>query len=200
MKLTHVSFFDLTVCFLPISKLMAIQVQDKQRKVGVILTFLVGLFVTTCSMVRLKFLSHIDETTNPTWDYTKISLWSGIECEVGVICACMPTIMGPLLYFFREHFGTKLSTLSKSGASRFTGNASRIENEEGVKRLPSTSTEHEHEHEWEMNDRESAPKHGGIERITETQIHRTSHEQLSDDDVKLIRQVYRHDGKNPWDV
>lgn len=191
-------FFDLVVCFLPVPKLMAIQVQDKQRKVGVVLTFLVGLFVTTCSMVRLKYLSHIDETTNPTYDYTAISLWSGIECEVGVICACMPTVIGPLLYFFREHFGSKLSSLSKSGASRFTANASRIENEEGVKRLPSTSTEHEHE--WEMNDREHTSKHGGIERITETQIHRTSLEQLSDDDVKLIHRGYGLDGRNQWQV
>ena len=194
----RVSFFDLVVCFLPVPKLMAIQVQDKQRKVGVVLTFLVGLFVTTCSMVRLKYLSHIDETTNPTFDYTAISLWSGIECEVGVICACMPTVIGPLLYFFREHFGSKLSSLSKSGASKFTTNASRIDNEEGVKRLPSTSTGHEHE--WEMNDREHASKHGGIERITETQIHRTSLEQLSDDDVKLIHRGYGLDGRNKWEV
>ncbi|KAM0700884.1 hypothetical protein Q7P35_012606 [Cladosporium inversicolor] len=190
-------FFDLTVCFLPIHKLIAIQVQDKQRKIGVVLTFLVGLFVTACSMVRLKYLSHIEETVNPTYDYTEITLWSGIECEVGVICACMPTIMGPLLYFFREHFGTKLSSLSKSGASRFTGNASRIESDEGVKRLPSTASEPE----WELHDREQVPKHGGIERVTETQIHRTSHEQLSDDDVKLINQGgYRHDGRDQWDV
>jgi hypothetical protein len=196
IKLIRISFFDLIVCFLPVPKLIAIQVKDKQRKAGVVLTFLVGLFVTTCSMVRLKYLSHIDETTNPTYDYTAISLWSGIECEVGVICACMPTIIGPLLYFFREHFGSKLSSLSKSGASKFTTNASRIESEEGVKRLPSTASDQE----WEMNDRERAPKHGGIERVTETQIHRNSHEQLSDDDVKLIHQGYGLDRRNQWDV
>ena len=186
---------DITVCLLPISKLLAIQVQDKQRKIGVILTFLVGLFVTACSMVRVKYLSQISKTTNPTYDYTEVSLWSGIECEVGVICACMPTIIGPLSYFFRQHFGGTLSSLSKSSTSKFTTNASRIESDEGIKRLPSTT-----DGEWEMNDRERAPKHGGIERTTETQIRRTSLEQLSDDDVKLIQQGYNHNGRSQWDV
>jgi hypothetical protein len=82
-------FFDLVVFFLPIPKLMQIQVQDKRRKAGVVLTFLVGLFVTACSMVRLKYSSGVSKITNATYDYTDISLWSGIECEVGVICACM---------------------------------------------------------------------------------------------------------------
>jgi hypothetical protein len=68
---------------------MQIQVQDKRRKAGVVLTFLVGLFVTACSMVRLKYSSGVSKITNATYDYTDISLWSGIECEVGVICACM---------------------------------------------------------------------------------------------------------------
>lgn len=189
-------FFDLTVCFLPITKLLAIQVRDKRRKVGVVLTFLVGLFVTTCSIVRLKYTSNVSEITNPTWEYTKISLWSGIECQVGVICACMPTIIGPLSYFFRENFGSKISSLGNSGASKFTTNTSRIADDEGVKRLPSTSSGHE----WEMDDHVRAPKHGGIERTTETKIHRTSHEQSSDDDVKLISQGYGHNRRSEWDV
>ena len=85
-------FFDLVVFFLPIPKLMQIQVQDKRRKAGVVLTFLVGLFVTACSMVRLKYSSGVSKITNATYDYTDISLWSGIECEVGVICACMVSL------------------------------------------------------------------------------------------------------------
>jgi len=84
-------FFDLVVFFLPIPKLAQIQVQDKRRKVGVVLTFLVGLFVTACSMVRLKYSTGVSKITNATYEYTEISSWSGIECEVGVICACMPT-------------------------------------------------------------------------------------------------------------
>jgi hypothetical protein len=193
-------FFDLVVCFLPIKKLAAIQVKDKRRKVGVVLTFLVGLFVTTCSMVRLKYSSNVSNITNPTYEYTKISLWSGIECEVGVICACMPTIIGPTLYFFRENFGSKLSSFNKSGSGQTATSASRNANDKGIKRLPSTSDEHESS--WEMDKRERAPKHGGIERTTETNVYHTAHEQSSEDDVKLIYQGYRYDRdrKSQWDV
>lgn len=188
-------FFDLTVFFLPIPKLTSIQVQDKRRKAGVVLTFLVGLFVTACSMVRLKYSSGVSQITNATYDYTDISLWSGIECEVGVICACMPTIISPMILFFRKHLGSKISSLnSKSGTSNSATLTSRIGNENGVKRLPSTTSENDLEMD---NRRKGQPKHGGIERTT---MYHTSHEQSSGDDVTLIHQGYRHDGKNQWDV
>jgi hypothetical protein len=188
---------------------MQIQVQDKRRKVGVVLTFLVGLFVTACSMVRLKYSSGVSKITNATYDYTDISLWSGIECEVGVICACMPTIIGPMLLFFRENFGSKLSSFAnKSGSSNSATLTSRLGNGgDGVKRLHSTTTSEEGEHEMDDHRHRRAgrdsvvvvPKHGGIERTT---MYHTSHEQSSRDDVNLIKihQGYRHDGKNQWDV
>jgi hypothetical protein len=51
-----------------------------------------------------------------------------------------------------------------------------------------------------MDDRRAGrdvPKHGGIERTT---MYHTSHEQTSRDDVRLVHQGYRADGKNQWDV
>jgi hypothetical protein len=65
-----------------------------------------------------------------------------------------------------------------------------------VKRLPSTASEHG----WEMDDRERTLKHGGIERTTVTKVHRISHEQSTDDDVKLICQGYGHNRRSQWDV
>jgi hypothetical protein len=66
-------FFDLVVFFLPVPKLIALQVRDTRRKIGVILTFLVGLFVTICSIVRLKYLSNLDNLTNATYNYNDIA-------------------------------------------------------------------------------------------------------------------------------
>lgn len=186
-------FFDLTVFILPIPKLLAIQVRDKRRKVGVILTFLVGLFVTVCSMVRLKYLSRVSKITNATYEYTDITLWSGIESEVGVICACMPTITGPVLYFLREKLGM-FSSFSKSDASKSTTTASRIEGDK--QRLPSTSSEDG----IQLGKLDHAPEHGGIKRTTDTKVYRVPSDQASDDDVNLIQQGYRRNGVNQWDV
>lgn len=160
---------------------MAIQVTDKRRKVGIVLTFLIGLFVTVCSMVRLKYLSQVSKVTNATYEYTQISLWSAIESEVGVICACMPTIIGPTLNFFRNTFGSTLNSLSKSGTSK-TGTSTSYMGDKRVTRLPSETSEGD----LELNDRPI--KHGVIEQTRETTIyHHPSTEQWSDDDMKLLR-------------
>lgn len=55
-----------------------------------IFTFLLGLFVTICSIVRLKFLVGWANSTNPTYDYANLAMWSLVELNAGVICACLP--------------------------------------------------------------------------------------------------------------
>lgn len=39
-------------------------------------------------------------SSNPTWDNLKVSQWSTIEVNVGIICACMPTLRLILLRMF----------------------------------------------------------------------------------------------------
>lgn len=173
--------FDLIVFALPIPKLMAIQVQDKRRKVGVVLTFLIGLFVTVCSMVRLKYLSNVSDVVNATYEYNNISLWSGIESEVGVICACMPTIIGPLLHFFRNNFGSKLSSFGKSSTSKSVTASTHISGDKGITRLPSSVNEPD----LEMDNR--VGKHGGIAKTTETSVyHHPAYDHSSEDDIELL--------------
>ena len=191
-------FFDLVVFFLPVPKLIALQVRETRRKVGVILTFLVGLFVTICSIVRLKYLSNLGNLTNATYHYNTIALWSGLEGDVGVICACMPTIAGPLLYFFREKIVSKLSSYTKSSTGRSTDkspNVSRITGDKSITRLPSSASDRD----LEMDNR--TPKHGGIEKTTVTSMYNLPHVHSTDDDEQLIDQG-RHGraGRHEWEV
>lgn len=99
---------------------------DWKTKVGVILTFMLGLFVTICSVVRLKFLAGWSESTNPTYDYANLALWSLIELNTGVICACLPG-MASLFRRIRKDLSDKRKTssyaLSAGGSRAFTGNA-----------------------------------------------------------------------------
>lgn len=184
--------FDLIVFCLPIPKLLRLQVQDGRRKAGAVLTFLVGLFVTICTLVRLQYLSEFSKVTNPTYHYQDIAIWSGSEADVGVICACMPTILGPLLYFFRETVGSRLSYFSKSDGkmsyeSRTTGNKS-------IRRLPSRESD-----DLEMNRR--APGHGGIEKTTETSDYSVPERQSSADEVELIIQgPMREERRQHWNA
>lgn len=173
---------------------MSLQVRDTRRKLGVVLTFLVGLFVTICSIVRLKYLSNLANLTNATYHYNDIALWSGLEGDVGVICACMPTIAGPLLYFFREKIGSKLSSYTKSHSGK-SPNVSRITGDKSIARLPSSASMRDVE-----LDGRPVLEHGGIEKTTATSMYNLP--QASDDDVELIDQSRGRGpaGRHQWEV
>ncbi|RMZ30021.1 hypothetical protein D0859_05884 [Hortaea werneckii] len=86
---------DLMVFFLPFPKLMKLEVSGR-KKVGICLTFVLGLFVTICSAVRLQYLVRWGDSKNPTWDYNSIAIWSAVEGNVSVICCCLPAMAGPI--------------------------------------------------------------------------------------------------------
>ena len=98
--------------FLPIPKLAKLQV-NRTKRFGIILTFLTGLFVTICSAIRLQYITGVDNFTNVTYYYNKIGLWTGLEAYLGIVCACMPAILGPIARFFTSIVGSRLSSGSK---------------------------------------------------------------------------------------
>ena len=190
---------DLVVFFLPVPRLVQLQVADTRRKVGVVITFLVGLFVTACSIIRLTYLAQIGNYSNATYHYNDIGLWSGIEGDVGVICACMPSIAGPLMYFFRNKVSSKLSSSGKSGShsrlsQRITGDT------KGVARLHSRESDRD-DVELEPRKQTQTDTHtkGGIEKTTVTSMYQTS-EQSSNDNVDMVYQNERREGRGQWEV
>ncbi|KAJ8111287.1 hypothetical protein OPT61_g6080 [Boeremia exigua] len=82
---------DLVVIALPIRELNKLAM-GRLRKMGVMLMFLGGLFITIVSMLRLKYLIQFNNTTNLTWDYLPIAYWSAVESHVGIMVACFPAI------------------------------------------------------------------------------------------------------------
>ncbi|KAK5735728.1 hypothetical protein LTR17_007900 [Elasticomyces elasticus] len=107
------TIYDVIVFILPIPKLLKVQISNK-KKAGIIMTFLVGFFVTACSLIRLAYVVHWRKTTNPTWTYAPIALWSIIEVDVGVVCACMPSLAGPIKRFWVMAVAQHLSSLYES--------------------------------------------------------------------------------------
>jgi hypothetical protein len=156
-------FFDLVVFIMPIPKLLKLQVRDKRRKFGAILTFLVGLFVTVCSVIRLQYLAQVGKYTNATYHYNDVGVWTGLEAYLGVICACMPSIVGPVLYFFRNTVGSKFSSGYYSNNSEPVSTSRfRVTFDKESTRLDSRATEREGEEEVELE--RHAPKRGGPEK------------------------------------
>ncbi|RMY68197.1 hypothetical protein D0864_11403 [Hortaea werneckii] len=113
---------DLAILLLPVPKLLRLEV-SWPRKIGILATFSMGTFSIICSIIRLKSLIEWGHTTNATWDYNTVAVWSTIEGASTVICANMPQMAGPIKRGWQQSFGKissyatgKLSTTKNSGS------------------------------------------------------------------------------------
>ncbi|KAK9859080.1 hypothetical protein MYU51_016067 [Penicillium brevicompactum] len=82
---------DLAILIIPIPALMAVDLPRRQ-KFALMIMFALGGFVCITSIVRLVSLKKISDSMDPTYDNVGAASWSAIECNTGIICACLPTL------------------------------------------------------------------------------------------------------------
>ncbi|ETS81528.1 hypothetical protein PFICI_06530 [Pestalotiopsis fici W106-1] len=90
---------DIWMLAIPLSQLRKLHLHWK-KKIGVALMFIVGTFVTVVSILRLQSLVLFVDSSNASWDFVGVSDWSVIEINVGIICACMPSLRLILVRIF----------------------------------------------------------------------------------------------------
>ncbi|PQE29924.1 hypothetical protein CJF32_00000582 [Rutstroemia sp. NJR-2017a WRK4] len=101
---------DFAILLLPLPELWKLQV-SMRKKVQLFIMFGVGLFVSIISIIRLRYLVSFGNTTNPTKEYTPLVVWSVVETQTGIICACLPSVRHLLKHVFPAGF---LSSLKSS--------------------------------------------------------------------------------------
>ncbi|KAJ9210487.1 hypothetical protein DTO166G4_7954 [Paecilomyces variotii] len=104
-------FTDIVILVMPLPALRSLDLPQRQR-LALMGIFAVGGFVCITSIFRLISLKVIAQSSDPTYDNVGAATWSAIECNVGIICACLPTLR-PLISRILPRF---LST--RSGGSR----------------------------------------------------------------------------------
>lgn len=74
----------------------------RSRKVVLTAVFALGIFVTAVSIVRLTYLLNFrNEEDYLTFSHVNIFIWTSVEVNVSIICACLPSL-GPILPFVSE--------------------------------------------------------------------------------------------------
>lgn len=58
---------------------------------------------------------------NPTWEFFDVSMWSVIEINVGLICACMPSFRLLLVHLFPKQLGSTQQYYGNQSGSRAKG-------------------------------------------------------------------------------
>lgn len=110
---------DLVVFTIPIPQVWKLNMSLRKR-IGVAITFCIGLFVTVVSTIRLAILvKHLD-TSNPSWDLSPVANWSQAEVNLGVLCACMPAFARLIKRFSKRYIGSKLSSLPSHPTRRYS--------------------------------------------------------------------------------
>ncbi|OAL71792.1 integral membrane protein [Trichophyton violaceum] len=88
-------FCDLIVLLTPIPLWLKVRISTP-RKLGLMAVFLLGLFTTACSIMRVVQIEIIAKDGNSTM----LILWGTIELNVGIAITCLPTLI-PLITFMR---------------------------------------------------------------------------------------------------
>lgn len=91
---------DITLLVLPMPTVWGLKV-SRSRKLALSGVFLLGAFVCGISLYRISTLPLIDPN-DITWSNTFAGVWTAIEGSVGVIVACLPSLM-PIWRRLRGH-------------------------------------------------------------------------------------------------
>ncbi|CAP98684.1 Pc22g13960 [Penicillium rubens Wisconsin 54-1255] len=89
---------DIAILVIPIPALMAVDLPRKQKIALMIIYQIepsrtnIAQSVCVTSVIRLVSLKKIAESSDPTYDNVGAASWSAIECNTGIICACLPTL------------------------------------------------------------------------------------------------------------
>ncbi|XEV06083.1 hypothetical protein FSHL1_011370 [Fusarium sambucinum] len=115
---------DVWILSIPLSQLKRMNL-DWKKKIGVGIMFSVGIFVTIVSILRLSATIKMRAgagANNATWEYTEFDQWSTIEVNVGIICACMPSLRVLLVRLFPKILGNSTQQqYCKYGSNNYGG-------------------------------------------------------------------------------
>jgi hypothetical protein len=100
---------DALVLTLPLPQIIGLHLKLRE-KIMLFGVFLIGGFVVFAGIMRTTAVSNsFANKSDITWDFIPRGIWTLIEANLGIICACLPILKGP--------FTNALSSVSRRTAS-----------------------------------------------------------------------------------
>ncbi|CAG8890668.1 unnamed protein product [Penicillium egyptiacum] len=94
---------DVSIAILPIPPVRHLKLSKRDR-IGLCFVFGVGAFVCVTSILRTVAVSQTSTGLDQSWDFIPRSVWTLVECNTGIICACLPMMRQPLSFLFPSLF------------------------------------------------------------------------------------------------
>ncbi|KAI2641734.1 hypothetical protein GGS26DRAFT_15108 [Hypomontagnella submonticulosa] len=114
---------DLAILAIPVPLVRRLQIAPRQRA-ALMLVFTIGTIVCIASIMRLVLIFQLGATTDPSTGGLTLGIWSGVENNLAIICACLPTLRPILAQLFPKLLSTTRggrSTPSWVGTGTGTG-------------------------------------------------------------------------------
>ncbi|PGG96560.1 hypothetical protein AJ79_09540 [Helicocarpus griseus UAMH5409] len=90
---------DVVMLILPVQEVLRLKLR-RRDKCALVFVFTLGAFVCITSIIRATTLASSSDSTDSTWAPIPATVWSVVECNTGIICACLPLIRQPLSIIF----------------------------------------------------------------------------------------------------
>ncbi|KAK2002752.1 integral membrane protein [Colletotrichum falcatum] len=104
---------DILIIALPQHVIWQSKLPANQKR-AIMIIFALGLFVTITSILRMTTLDFSTTSPDTTFDIAS-TLWTLVEDNLAIICACLPMCRLPLTYIFPSYFPSK----KESGAASY---------------------------------------------------------------------------------
>ncbi|KAJ5776399.1 uncharacterized protein N7511_001410 [Penicillium nucicola] len=154
---------DILILIYPMPVLKSLQLPRKQ-KLAVMGIFALGIFVLITSLLRLKSLIVISDSTDPTYDNTGAASWSAVECNVAIICASLPGTRAFLTRFLPHIFSTgsngyrsRTTRPSRNGRSVLAGTGNGTGNTHGQNTVLASVVGGRNDPDYDLEDLPESP-------------------------------------------
>lgn len=106
---------DSLIAILPLPLIKKLEIPRRQR-LTLMAVFALGAFVCIVSALRLYSLHVFAHTKDRSYNNGMAAIWSNVECNIGIVCSCLPTLRSLFPKIFKNR--NSIKGLSGSGWGR----------------------------------------------------------------------------------
>lgn len=121
---------DLIILFMPMALVYQLQIQRAQ-KAALVIVFALGGFVVITSCLRVGTIDIASTTNDTTYDISS-TMWTIIEMNVAIVCACLPMVRPIIVKLFPKLMPKSSSNNQKYGSAGY-GTKSFAHSQTGAK-------------------------------------------------------------------
>ncbi|KKZ61218.1 hypothetical protein EMCG_04173 [[Emmonsia] crescens] len=90
---------EVVMLVLPVQEILRLSLRYRE-KLALVVVFSLGAFACVTSIIRATTVASSSSSKDRTWAAIPATVWSVVECNTGIICACLPMIRQPLSIAF----------------------------------------------------------------------------------------------------